>query len=109
MADRTFRQKIKRACAMIPLSLVFFGVSVWAYEAYSWLWSGHWNSTPASVLLNEVLPDGFVKWVGSDSSWFGVNNTIASVFNSSLAVFMVVFGLVLLLLITMAFRRTARR
>ena len=103
MAKQTIRQQIRKLFLFIPCSIALSGMVVLAYQGYFWLKLGHWKSLDSKLVLNIVLPTNFLQWLRNPSSWLGLKNVITPVFNFPLALFLLLFGLAVFLLISKAF------
>ncbi|MHC4238691.1 MAG: hypothetical protein ACYSUC_02885 [Planctomycetota bacterium] len=102
-AEETTVQRVEKLCVLIPLSIAACGIGVLAYQCLYWFREGDWKSFQARLALDRVLPASFIQWVRSGDSWFGLNDIVSFVFNSPLALFLLVFGLILRLLIAKTF------
>jgi hypothetical protein len=103
VSKKTFAQRLARLCLLLPHSIIIFAFVVLVYQGSFWFKYGWWKSVKARVLLYEVLPDSFVQWIRSGTSWSGVNNIISFVFNTPLFLFLLVFGFVVHVLIARFF------
>jgi hypothetical protein len=92
---RTIGQKIREFFILIPLSIGICGAGVLVYQAYLWLRTGYWKPLKANLLLSEFLPASFFQWLRSGDIWQGANKAVCFVYNSSLALFLLVFSFVL--------------
>jgi len=100
---QTIGQKFRAFCLLIPFSISLSGIAVLAYQSFVWLKQGYWEALESRLVLNKVLPMNFFQWLHNPHSWSGLNKIISPVFNSSLAMFLLVFGLVVLLLVSKTF------
>ncbi len=103
MAKQTIRQEIKKLFLFIPFSIVLSGIAVLAYQGYFWMKLGHWKSLDSRLVLNRVLPINFLQWLRNPSSWLGLKKVITPVFNFPLALFLLLFGLIAILLLSKIF------
>ena len=103
MAKQTIRLQIRKLFLFIPFSIALSGIAVLAYQGYFWMKLGHWKSLDSKLVLNIVLPTNFLQWLRNPSSWLGLKNVITPVFNFPLALFLLLFGLAVFLLISKAF------
>ena len=99
MAKKTIGQKFKEFCLLISFSMALSGIAVLAYQSFFWVKQGYWKPLGARLVLDKVLPTNFFQWLHNPDAWLGLNKIISPVFNSSLAMFLLVFGLVVLLLV----------
>ncbi len=90
-------------CLLIAFSISLSGIAVLAYQSFVWLERGSWKALGSRLVLAKVLPTNFFQWLHNPHSWLGLNKIISPVFNSSLAMFLLVFGLVVLLLVAKTF------
>ena len=103
MAKQTIRQEIRKLFLLIPCSIALSGMVVLAYQGYIWMKIGHWKSLESKLVLNIVLPAHFLQWLRNPSSWLGLKKVITPVFNFPLALFLLLFGLIAILLLSKAF------
>ncbi len=103
MGKQTIGQKFRAFCLLVAFSIPLSGIAVLAYQSFIWLKQGYWEALGSRLVLNRVLPTSFLQWLHNPPSWSGLNKIISSVFNSSLAMFLLVFGLVVYLLVAKAF------
>jgi len=103
MGKQTIGQKFRAFCLLVAFSIPLSGIAVLAYQSFVWLKHGYWEALGSRLVLNKVLPTNFFQWLYNPHSWSGLNKIISPVFNSSLAMFLLVFGLVVLLLVAKAF------
>ncbi len=103
MIKKTNGQQFRDLCLFIPFSVALSGMAVLAYQSTLWLKQGYWKPLDSRLVLNIVLPTNFLQWLHNPSSWVGVKKVITPVFNFPLALFLLLFGLVVLLLITWTF------
>ena len=96
-------QKFRVFCLLVAFSIPLSGIAVLAYQSFIWLKQGYWEALGSRLVLNKVLPTNFLQWLHNPHSWSGLNKIISPVFNSSLAMFLLVFGLVVLLLVSKTF------
>ena len=78
-------------------------MAVLVYQSYFWMKQGYWKSFGSKLALNEVLPAQFLRWLNNPNSWFGLHKIISPVFNLPLALFLLLFGLVVYLLVAKTF------
>ncbi len=102
MVKMKIGQKFRVFCLLIAFSIPLSGIAVLAYQSFIWLKEGCWKALESRLVLNKVLPTNFFQWLHNPHSWSGLNKIISPVFNS-LAMFLLVFGLVVLLLVAKAF------
>ncbi len=103
MVKQKIGQKIRAFCLLLAFSISLSGIAVLAYQSFVWLKQGYWRTFESSLVLDKVLPTNFFQWLHNPHSWSGLNKIISPVFNSSLAMFLLVFGLVVILLVAKAF------
>ena len=103
MSKETIGQKFGVSCLLIAFSIPLSGIVVLAYQSFVWLKLGYWKTLESRLVLGKVLPTYFFQWLHNPHSWSGLNKIISPVFNSSLAMFLLVFGLVVLLLVAKTF------
>ncbi len=96
-------QKFRAFCLLLAFSISFSGIGVLAYQSLIWLKHGYWQALESKLVLNKVLPTNFLQWLHNPRSWSGLNKIISPVFNLSLAMFLLVFGLVVILLLAKVF------
>lgn len=103
MAKQTIRKQIRKLFLFIPFSIVLSGMAVLAYQGYFWLKLGRWKSFDSKLVLNIVLPTNFLQWLHNPHSWLGLKKIISPVFNFPLALFLLLFGLIAILLLSNIF------
>ncbi len=103
MGKQTIKQKLRAFCLLLASSISLSGIAVLAYQSFVWLKQGYWKAFESRLVLDKVLPINFSQWLHNPHSWSGLNKIISPVLNSSLAMFLLVFGLVVLLLVAKAF------
>ena len=99
MTKKIGRQQLRKLYLSIPFSITLSGMAVLAYQGYFWLKQGHWKSLDSKLFLNKVLPTNFSQWLHNPKSWLGLNKIVVPVFNLPPALFLLLFGLVILLLV----------
>ena len=102
MANKCIK-KFRTCCLLIPLSIVICGLAVLGYQSFFWLKLGYWKPIAARLLLNEILPANILHWLHSPNSWIGLKRIICPFFNFSLAMLLLLVGLIALLLVTRIF------
>jgi hypothetical protein len=102
MAKKRTR-KFRTFCQLIPLSIALAGLAVLGYQSFFWLKLGYWKPIASKLLLDEILPPNFLRWLHNPQSWIGLKKIICPVFNLSLALLLLLVGLIALLLITRIF------
>jgi hypothetical protein len=103
MVKQKIGQKFRSFCLLVAFSISLSGITVLVYQSFVWLKHGYWKALELRLVLNKVLPTNFSQWLHNPRSWSGLNKIISSVFNSSLAIFLLVFGLVVFLLVAKTF------
>lgn len=103
MGKQTIRKKFRSFCLLLAFSISLSGIAVLAYQSFIWLKQGYWRTLESRLVLDKVLPTNFFQWLHNPRSWSGLNKIISPVFNSSLAIFLLVFGLVVHLLVAKTF------
>ncbi len=103
MVKMKIGQKFRAFCLLVAFSIPLSGIAVLAYQSFVWLKHGYWQALGSRLILYKVLPTNFFQWLHNPHSWSGLNKIISPVFNSSLAMFLLVFGLVVLLLVSKTF------
>jgi hypothetical protein len=103
MGKQTIGQKFRAFCLLVAFSISLSGIAVLAYQSFVWLKHGYWKAFESRLVLYKVLPMNFFQWLHNPHSWSGLNKIISPVFNSSLAIFLLVFGLVVHLLVAKTF------
>lgn len=103
MGKQTIGQKIRAFCLLLAFSISLSGIAVLAYQSFVWLEHGYWKALESKLVLNKVLPASFFQWLYNHRTWSGLNKIIYPIINSSLAMFLLVFGLVVLLLVAKTF------
>jgi len=103
MAKQTIEQNFREFCLLIPFSIALSGIAVLAYQNYFWLKQGYWKHLGSRLVFDKVLSTNFSQWLHNPKSWLGLNKIISPIFNSSLALFLLVFSLVILLLVAKTF------
>ncbi len=103
MGKQTIEQKFRAFCLLLAFSISLSGIAVLAYQSFVWLKQGYWEALGTRLILYKVLPTNFFQWLHNPHSWSGLNKIISPVLNSSLAMFLLVFGLVVLLLVAKTF------
>jgi hypothetical protein len=103
MALKTIGRHFRKVCLSVPFSVALSGIGVLAYQGTIWLRLGYWQSLGSRSVLYRVLPSGFLHWLHNPKSWLGLKKMVFSVFNLPLALFLLLFGLAVFLLATMAF------
>ncbi|MCP4608332.1 MAG: hypothetical protein GY845_06425 [Planctomycetes bacterium] len=102
----TYKQpglQFRKLCQLIPFSVALSGITVLAYQSTLWLKQGYWKSLGTRVFLNKVIPTNFLQWLHHPKSWLGLNKIISPIFDLPLALFLLLFGLIVTLLIAKAF------
>lgn len=99
MAKKTIGRKFRKFCLLISFSVALSGVAVLVYQICFWLKQGYWKPLGSRLVLDKVLPTTFFQWLHNPNFWLGLNKIISLVFNSPLALFLFVFGLVVFLLV----------
>ncbi len=99
MAKKGIKQKLRKCCLLIPLSIALSGLAVLVYQSWFWLKLGCWNPLASRLVLNKVLPADFLHWLNNPHSWLGLKKIIYPFFNFPLALFLLLFGLVVLQLV----------
>ncbi len=103
MALKTSGGQFRKICLSIPFSLALSSGVVLVYQCIIWAKLGYWKSLGSSMVLNKVLPSSFFHWLRSPKSWIGLQKIVVSVFDLPLALFLLLFGLVILLLVHKTF------
>ena len=103
MSKQTIGQQFRMFCLLIPFSISLSGIAVLAYQSFVWLKHGYWQALGSRLILYKVLPTNFSQWLVNPHSWLGLNKIISPAFDSSLAMFLLVFGLVVFLLVAKTF------
>jgi hypothetical protein len=103
MAKQTIKLQIRKLFLLVPCSIALSGMVVLVYQGYFWMKLGYWKSLDSKLVLNKVLPINFLQWLRNPSSWLGLKEMITSVFNFPLALFLLLFGLVVFVLIDKTF------
>jgi len=103
MIKKTIGQKFRVSCLLISFLIPLSGIVVLAYQSFCWLKDGYWKALGTRIVLDKVLPSNFFQWLHNPQSWLGLNKIISPIFNSSLAMFLLVFGLIALLLVAKIF------
>jgi hypothetical protein len=103
MTQQTIIKLFRKLFLLIPFSIAISGMVVLAYQSYFWMKLGYWKSLDSRLILNKVLPINFLQWLRDPSSWLGLKNVITPIFNFPLALFLLLFGLVVFLLIAKTF------
>ena len=103
MAKQTIRLQIRKLFLFIPFSIALSGIAVLAYQGYFWMKLGQWKSLDSKLVLYIVLPTNFLQWLRNPNSWLGLKKIIIPVFNFPLALFLLLFGLVVFLLMAKIF------
>jgi len=91
-------QQFRKLCLSIPLSIALSGLAVLVYQGYFWLKQGYWKSLDSNMFLSKVLPANFLQWLHNPKSWLGLNKIVVPIFNLPMTLFLLLFGLVILLL-----------
>ena len=100
---QTIEQKFRAFCLLLAFSIPLSGIAVLAYQSCIWLERGYWKAFGSRLVLDKVLPTNFSQWLHNPHFWLGLSKIISPVFNSSLAMFLLVFGLVVILLVARTF------
>lgn len=103
MVKKMIGQKFRVSCLLTAFSISLSGIVVLAYQSFCWLKEGCWKALGSGLILDKVLPPSFFQWLHNPHSWLGLNKIISTVFKSSLSMFLLVFGLVVLLLVAKIF------
>ncbi len=103
MVKMKIGKKFRVFCLLIAFSIPLSGIAVLVYQSFVWLERGHWKAFGSRLVLDKVIPTNFSQWLHNPHSWLGLNKIISPVFNSSLAMFLLVFGLVVLVLVAKTF------
>ena len=103
MALKTIGRHFRNVCLSIPFSVALSGIAVLAYQGTIWLKLGYWQSLGSRSVLYRILPSNFLRWLHNPKSWLGLKKIVFSVFDLPLALFLLLFGLIVLLLAAAAF------
>jgi hypothetical protein len=103
MALKTSGRQFRKICLSIPFSFALSGMAVLVYQSIIWARQGYWKSLGSRLVLNRILPSSFFHWLQNPKSWLGLKKIVFSVFNLPLALFLLLFGLVILLLVLKIF------
>jgi hypothetical protein len=103
MILKTIGRQFRKVCLSIPFSVALSGIAVLAYQSITWVRLGHWKSMGSRLVLNKVLPSNFFRWLHTPTSWVGLKKILFSVFNLPLALFLLLFGLIMFLLVAKTF------
>ena len=103
MVKRGIKQKFRKCCLLIPLSIALSGLAVLVYQSLFWLKLGYWKPLASRLVLNKVLPVDFLRWFHNPQSWLGLKKIISPFFNFPLALFLLLVGLVILQLVAKVF------
>jgi hypothetical protein len=103
MVKQTTGQKFRAFCLLIAFSMPLSGIAILAYQSFVWLKQGYWKPLGSRLVLDKVLPTNFLQWLHNSHSCSGLNKIISAVLNSSLSMFLLVFGLAVLLLVAKTF------
>ncbi len=103
MALKTIGRHFRNVCLSIPFSVALSGIAVLAYQSTIWLRLGYWQSLGSRSVLYRILPSDFLRWLHNPKSWLGLKKIVFSVFDLPLALFLLLFGLVVLLLAAAVF------
>ncbi len=97
MAKKTVGQIFNKFCLLIPFSIALSGMAVLVYQICLWATRGHWKPLGSRVILDIILPTSFFQWIENPGSSLILNKIISPFFNFPLSLFLMVFGLVVLL------------
>ena len=103
MAKKTVGQKFSKFCFLIPFSIALSGTAVFVCQICFCATRGHWKPLGSRVVLDIILPAGFFQWVQNPGSWLILKKIISPFFNFPLSLFLMVFGLVVLLFVVEVF------
>jgi hypothetical protein len=103
MILRMIGRQFRKICLSIPFSVALSCIAVLAYQSTTWVRLGYWKSLGSRLVLNKVLPSNFFRWLHTPTSWVGLKKILFSVFNLPLALFLLLFGLVVFLLLAKTF------
>jgi hypothetical protein len=96
-------KKFRTCCLLMPLSIVISGLAVLGYQSFFWLKLGYWKPIASRLLLDKVLPINFFQWLHSPYTWVGLKKLIFQIVDLSLAMFLLLVGLIALLLVIRIF------
>jgi hypothetical protein len=111
MVKRTFGQKIRDTFLLVPTAMALSGMAVLMYQTYFWMSQGYWKPIGSRLLLDRVVPTRFFQWLDANS-WPALDKVVSWIFDSPLALFLLVSGLVVILLISKTlslFSRSAKK
>ena len=103
MVKKTVGQIFSKFCLLIPFSIALSGMAVLVYQICFWATRGYWKSLCSTVILNIILPFEFFQWLENPSSWLILKKIMLPFFNFPLSLFLLIFGLVVLLLVLNVF------
>ncbi len=96
-------KKFRTCCLLIPLSIVLSGLTVLGYQSFFWLKLGQWKPITSRLLLDKVLPINFFQWLHSPYTWVGLKKLVFQIVDLSLAMFLLLVGLITLLIVVRIF------
>ncbi len=102
MALKTVGQKFSKFCPLIPLSITLSGIAVLFYQGFYWVIRGNWKPLCSKVVLDIILPTNFIQWLENLSSGL-MKKIISSFFNFPLSLFLLIFGVLVVLLVFTVF------
>lgn len=103
MAKKTAGQRFSKFYLLIPFSIALSGIGVLVYQICFWATRGHWKPISSRVVRDIILSTNFFQWVENPNSSLIVNKITSPFFNFSLSLFLMVFGLVVLLFVLKVF------
>ncbi len=100
MAQKTTVQKLKNLCLFLLSSTTLSGVALLAYQICVLSKHGRWKTFGSSLVLGKILSSNSLQELYNHDLWLGLNKIIFLVYNFSLALFLIVFGLIFIRFIT---------
>jgi hypothetical protein len=97
MFTKTIRKRFGELCLLVPVSIVLSGIAVLVYQAWYWAAQGSWKPVASELMLDRILPHGFLKWLEEPHSWLIIKEILSPFFSVPLSLFLLTFGLVALL------------
>lgn len=98
MIKKTVGQKFSKLCLLIPSSIALFGIAVLVYQIWFLATRGLWKPLSLRAALDIILPAKFFQWIQNPGSWSGLKKIIYPFFNFPLSLFLMIFGMMVLLL-----------
>ena len=98
MMKKTIGQKFSKLCLLIPSSIALSGIAVLVYQICFLSTRGQWKPFSSRLALDIILPPKFFQWLQNTGPWSILKKIISPFFNFPLSLFLMIFGMMVLLL-----------